>query len=227
MFRAPLGESVSQESSGDKPPFARRRAARSLLVLLLGLGACEAYWFGPMLRRQWQEYWVSAPGETPVGTDSALWLSDGAKQAAVLVERAPGLSLPRTVPAAEATLDDDAPILGVAVAGRHRAYLRSAFESVHAHVVNDLLADVPVTVTHCPLTGCSRAFTAASRGMPLNLDQVGVTHNRFVIAVGDVSYYQDTGAAVESGAPALTPYRLELMTWKEWKLLHPDTDLYR
>src|SRR6478672_4712586 len=71
----------------------------------------------------------------------------------------PGKVRPPTIAAAEAGLGDDEPVIGVVAGGRARAYRVGAFVGVTGQVVNDVVGGVPVTVTHCNQTGCSRVFT--------------------------------------------------------------------
>src|SRR5262249_9861833 len=61
----------------------------------------------------------------------------------------PPIVRPPTLPAAEAELEDGAEVLGVSAAGKHRAFLVKPFARVDSHVVNDVVGDVPVSVTYC------------------------------------------------------------------------------
>src|SRR5438132_3563971 len=64
----------------------------------------------------------------------------------------PGIDHPKILPAAEAHLQDQDQVIGVEVEGEARAYLVSAFSGLQGHVVNDVLAGQPVSVTHSDMS---------------------------------------------------------------------------
>ncbi len=136
---------------------------------------------------------------------------------------------PPVLPANEVTLDDDTPVIGVLASGRARAYLVEAFEHVpDSHIVNDLLGEVPISVTHCDLSRCTRVFTDSTRGRPLQLSGGGRKSNRLVLKVGGRLYRQETSEPVDGEGPAF-PYRehpAELVAWGAWRRAHPETDVY-
>jgi hypothetical protein len=140
----------------------------------------------------------------------------------------PGIDQPPAVSVAEAKVPDEAIVIGVSVAGKHRAYLLGAFVAVTQHVVNDLVGDVPVTVTVFPKTDCVKLFTSKERGAPLDVG-LGGFYGKMLLRIGREFYFQDTG---ESFPPELNrsfPYPnlpFERMTWKAWRTAHPDTDIY-
>src|SRR5262245_51462713 len=141
----------------------------------------------------------------------------------------PGLQRPPAQPAGTVNLPDDAEVLGVSAGGRHRAYLVAALSGISSHVVNDLLGDVPVTVTCCDRTQYARVFTAEGRTSPLNVDLGGLFEGKKLIKVGDVFYPQQSGE--QSGGKANAPfpypdYPFLRTTWKQWKEAHPETDIY-
>jgi len=131
-----------------------------------------------------------------------------------------GIRQPPTSPADEAQIDEQAHIIGVGVAGKHRAYLASVFEDTSSHVVNDLVGDVPVSVTHCDQTRSTRVFTADKRGAVIELMTGGWENNELSLRLNDVHYAQ-TSADVP-----LTDVPFVATTWGEWKASHPDTDIY-
>src|SRR5262245_54789227 len=85
----------------------------------------------------------------------------------------PGVIRPPVQPAAAAQLPDDAPVVGVLAGDTPRAYLVSALSKMTQHVINDVLADTPVTVTYCDRTDCVRVYTADTPGAPLAIDLGG------------------------------------------------------
>lgn len=81
----------------------------------------------------------------------------------------PELRQPATRPADQAELDADEEVIGVTVGNLHRAYVCAAMSSFETKVINDLIGEVPVTVTFCDRTRCARAFTAKDRVEPLTV----------------------------------------------------------
>jgi hypothetical protein len=145
------------------------------------------------------------------------------------VSDAPAVQQPPALPADEAALDDDTPVIGVLASGRARAYLVEALEQgASSHVVNDVLGGVPVSVTHCDLSGCTRVFSGATPGRPLELSVGGINGYRLVLKVDDRRYRQETSAPLDGGSPPF-PYReypAERTTWGAWRRAHPGTDVY-
>jgi Protein of unknown function (DUF3179) len=139
----------------------------------------------------------------------------------------PGVRQPPTRPAAEVDVPGDAAVIGVSAGGKHRAYLIQGVERRLPAVVNDLLEDTPVTVTYCEQTGHARVFTADAHGAPLNIG-LGGLGKRMLLRLPKGSYWQDDVEPTNAeGEPF--PYRdlaFELMSWKRWRELHPDTDIY-
>jgi hypothetical protein len=146
-----------------------------------------------------------------------------------LPEDAPGICRPETLRADKAALDDDTPVIGVLAAGQARAYLLEAFEHGPAsHLVNDVLGGVPISVTHCDLSGCTRVFTGGTRGQPLELFLGGVKKSNMMLKFGGRLYRQETSQPVDEGGFAF-PYReyvAKVLTWREWRQAHPETDVY-
>ncbi|MEO1994909.1 MAG: DUF3179 domain-containing (seleno)protein, partial [Planctomycetaceae bacterium] len=60
-----------------------------------------------------------------------------------------GIQQPRHVPVADAALADDKEVLGILVGSRACAYYLAAFHAESAHIVNDVIDEVPVTLTYC------------------------------------------------------------------------------
>jgi hypothetical protein len=140
---------------------------------------------------------------------------------------APGVMRPAVRPAKSAGLADEAEVIGIVVGGKARAYSVQALSSTNRHVVNDLVGDIPATVTYCNRTRCAGVFTDARRGRPLDVWLGGFYGDQMLIKVGDDFFGQESGKPQRPGA--VFPYtRLthQLTTWKAWRLAHPDTDVY-
>jgi hypothetical protein len=141
----------------------------------------------------------------------------------------PGLQRPPARPAALAALPDDAPVVGVMVQGRPRAYLLEAMSKRSNHVLDDVLGETPVTVTYCDQADCVRVFTANTPGVPLPIDLGGWDGDAMLLRVDGVFYRQDTGKSKLDGDRGNFPYAplpFERTTWGAWKAAHPDTDVF-
>lgn len=136
----------------------------------------------------------------------------------------PGLVCPPAAPAAAAKLKDTDAVIGVVVNGRPRAYVVKALSYPQPHVVDDVVAGHPVTVTYCDLKNCAREFTGDGDG-PLDVG-VGGYDNGLLLRFNGRRYRQDSGEAVEPGAPFPFPQLgFVRTTWKEWRDIHPDRDV--
>jgi hypothetical protein len=134
----------------------------------------------------------------------------------------PGIRQPQTVPSSTGLIDDDDEVIGISVRGRHRAYSVSTMADFKRHVVNDLIAHVPVTVTYCGRTRCARALTGdEGSDEPLTVVGRGWFDGHMMIGLAGSTYAQDA-----ESIPGLTDMKFEKTTWKEWKTAHPDTDIY-
>ena len=139
----------------------------------------------------------------------------------------PGILRPHTYRADTAPLGDGDEVIGVMAGGKARAYLVAAFAGQERHVVNDLVAGRPVTVTHCDLSNCTRVFTNSNQGQVLDIACGGRYRGSLLLATPAGICLQDDAAA-NPGMPAV-PYEqlpFTLTTWGEWKHLHADTDAY-
>src|SRR5262249_42956853 len=136
---------------------------------------------------------------------------------------------PQVVSAADAGLADDEPVIGVVVAGKARAYVvRALSGEPRVHVVNDRLADRPVSVAYCDRTQCSHVFTGEPGERPRPA-MGGFMQNQMLLKANGAVYSQTTLQPMGPGGGPF-PYRqldATTTTWKEWRTAHPDTDVYR
>lgn len=142
----------------------------------------------------------------------------------------PPFRTPDTLPPPKSDISTDDQVIGVSVGGVHRAYAVKAFAAIDRHVLNDLIAGQPVTVTYCPQTGCTRVFTGqAGRRLQMRLGGWAKMSegNQMVLRVGRMAYLQGSGRAVAGNGTIPNPtVDHELTTLGEWRKEHPDTDLY-
>lgn len=138
----------------------------------------------------------------------------------------PGLVCPPPTPAAVAAakLKDTDAVIGVVVEGRPRAYVVQALSYPRTHVVDDVVAGRPVTVTYCDIKDCTRVFTGDGDG-PLDVG-VGGYDDGLLLRTNGRRYRQDSGEAMETVEPLPFPEMgFVRTTWKEWRDAHPDTDV--
>lgn len=134
--------------------------------------------------------------------------------------RLPGVRKPDVQSANAANVDENSRVIGVTVGGRPRAYVMKAMTMLGTHIVNDLVEDVPVTVTYCDRTGCVRVLTQAdeSEALPVNLGG-WVDGKMNLLWEGKLYAQNDDKIPMEEMSFMVT-------TWKEWKSLYPETDVY-
>jgi len=133
---------------------------------------------------------------------------------------------------ARLSLSDSAPVIGVSLNGKHRAYPIQLMMRPDQHVLNDLYGDQPLSVTYCDVDKCVRVFTDPSRKQRLDLNVGGSNASRagkLLLKVGERLYWQDSGAPLEATNKSSLPFtkvdHVET-TWGKWRESHPDTDRY-
>lgn len=132
---------------------------------------------------------------------------------------AAGIRRPPALSAAAATIGDDALVLGVNVHGQARAYPVSALSAMTSHVVNDVVGDIPVSVTYCDQNDCARVFTKPGQDEPIDLWQQGWVNQELSLMLDGVAFGQSSTSA------PLDDVAFERTTWGQWKADHPETDI--
>jgi hypothetical protein len=140
----------------------------------------------------------------------------------------PGVRQPVAVAVDAAQVEPDDEVIGVSAGGKHRAYLIRALNNLSQQVINDLLGDVPVTVTYSDRADHVSVFTGPMKGKPLDMGFGGWIQGRMVVTLNQLLYDQETGM---SSNPTVNSYTLPRhesvrMTWQQWHTAHPDTDIY-
>jgi len=95
-------------------------------------------------------------------------------------------------------------------------------------IVNDNVGDTPVAVTYCPLCFTNQVFDRTINGQEVEFGTSGKLYNSNLVMYDRLteSYWvQALGTAIVG---ELTGYELEkipfdVITWKDWKTLYPDT----
>ena len=193
----------------DSPSRGTRWGKRVAIALGVSLLVAGSFWFGQ-----------SAP---PPPSSEPDWPTQ-------MIE-VPPRSAVEPVAAAAVGLSSEAAVLGVAFAGRHRAYPVSALSDSITHVINDQVGGRPLTVAYCDRTSCARAFTTRDGQSALDLAVGGWLNEGGVkdmlLRHGRSRYELTTGRAVTPDAPPF-PFEtvdVEQTTWGAWRAVHPDTDL--
>ena len=141
-----------------------------------------------------------------------------------------GLQNPRAFSAENSQIPDDDEVIGVVVNGKSRAYWLKALKYPPWHIVNDVAAGVPISVTYCDRTDCTRVYTNGQSSVPLDVNLGGLYGRQMVVKVGGSLYLQDSGKPFEVRAvPPSLPYTnhpWERTNWKVWRQRHPDTDVF-
>ena len=141
----------------------------------------------------------------------------------------PGSQDPRTLPANASRLADTEPVIGVVVNGKPRAYSVQAMSYPPWHVVNDVIVGVPVSVTFCDQSDCTRVYTSGGSAKPLDVDVAGLYGHEMIVKVDGFLYFQESGKALIGCSAGSLPYAdfpWERTTWKAWRQRHPDTDVF-
>jgi hypothetical protein len=142
----------------------------------------------------------------------------------------PGLRNPRAYSAETSKIPDNDEVIGVVINGQPRAYWLKALKYPPWHIVNDVVAGVPVSVTYCDRTNCTRVYTNGQSSAPLDVNLGGLYGKEMVVNVAGSLYLQDSGKPFELGAgtPSLpyTHHPWERTTWKAWRERHPETDVF-
>jgi hypothetical protein len=148
----------------------------------------------------------------------------------VRMEAVPALDDPAYVAAAEAAwLEDDEPVVGVAVGGEARAYPLRILD--WHELVNDRLGGVPLTVASCTLGGSALAYDASQGGgEPLRFSSSGLLHRSNKLMLDRATrtlWNQLTGRAVVGPLAAeerVLPLLPAVVTsWEAWHARHPET----
>ncbi len=123
-------------------------------------------------------------------------------------------------------MSDSDTVIGLEINGEAKAY--PIFILVWHEIVNDKVGETPVSVTYCPLCYTNQVFERIINGQEVEFGTSGKLYNSNLLMYDRLteSYWsQALGMAVKG---ELTGYQLNLVpfdviTWGDWKKLHPDT----
>ena len=123
-------------------------------------------------------------------------------------------------------MSDSDTVIGLEINGEAKAY--PLFILVWHEIVNDKVGGTPVSVTYCPLCYTNQVFERVINDQEVEFGTSGKLYNSNLLMydrLTDSYWSQALGLAVKG---ELTGYQLDLVpfdviTWGDWKKLHPDT----
>lgn len=139
----------------------------------------------------------------------------------------PAIKNPEFVPASEAGLDDNEPVIGITMNGESRAY--SVYLLNHHEIVNDTIGDDAIAVTWCPLANLAVIYSREIDGRRYTFGVSGkLLKNTLVMFDYETESLWPIihGRAVDgelSGKRLNKVLKSQRMSWGAWKELHPDT----
>lgn len=176
-----------------------------------------------LIEQVWEKYSVFFPDET-LHSIPLEKIFPGAP-----IDMIPALTRPKMIKADEAAyLNDDDSVLGIEINGDARAFPLRVM--LWHEIVNDVIGEIPVSVTYCPLCGTGIAFDSRLDGKMTRFGVSGLLHNNDLLMYNrgaDIPslWQQAQGKAV---AGPLTGTQLEFLpvthtSWEDWKARHPQT----
>jgi len=125
-------------------------------------------------------------------------------------------------------MSDSDTVIGLEINGEAKAY--PIFILVWHEIVNDSVGGVPVSVTYCPLCYTNQVFERIIDGQEVTFGTSGKLYNSNLLMYDRLteSYWsQALGTAVkgELAGSQLNLIPFDVITWGDWKKLHPDTKI--
>ena len=139
----------------------------------------------------------------------------------------PSIDDPKFAEISESQFVSDSDIvIGLEINGDSRAY--PLFILVWHEIVNDLVGNVPVAVTYCPLCYTNQVFERIINENEVEFGTSGKLYNSNLLMYDrwTESYWsQGLGTAVTGNLTGmqLKTIPFDVITWGDWKKLHPDT----
>ena len=139
----------------------------------------------------------------------------------------PSIDNPVFAPVSESQfMSDSDTVIGLEINGDAKAY--PLFILVWHEIVNDTVGEIPVSVTYCPLCYTNQVFERIVNGEVVEFGTSGKLYNSNLLMYDRLteSYWsQALGLAVkgELTGTQLNLIPFDVITWGDWKTLHPDT----
>lgn len=131
-----------------------------------------------------------------------------------------GIMSPRLYAAMDVNLAEEAMIVGVQLNGESRAYLLDAMAAKDARAVNDMIQEIPISVTYSDETKAVRVFSSPAKGEPIALSVSAVSESGMSVVVNGLIY--DHG----SDTIPLEDVDFVQTAWIAWKTEHPETKVF-
>jgi hypothetical protein len=131
----------------------------------------------------------------------------------------------RTIDEADPSLADTEPVIVVEIDGDARAY---PVEIMMWHeIVNDIVGDVPVAITYCPLCNSAVTYERTINGVDVTFGTSGKLHASALVMYDRATESLWTHFDGRAIAGILTGHRLRpvpspLLAWSEFKSAHPE-----
>jgi len=139
----------------------------------------------------------------------------------------PSIDNPKFSKATEANFMSNSDIvIGLEINGDIRAY--PLFILVWHEIVNDKVGGLPVAITYCPLCFTNQVFERVIDGQEVEFGTSGKLYNSNLVMydrLTDSYWSQALGKAItgELAGLDLKIIPFDVITWEDWKLVHPDT----
>ena len=139
----------------------------------------------------------------------------------------PSIDNPKFSKATEANFMSNSDIvIGLEINGDTRAY--PLFILVWHEIVNDKVGGLPVAITYCPLCFTNQVFERVIDGQEVEFGTSGKLYNSNLVMydrLTDSYWSQALGKAItgELAGLDLKIIPFDVITWEDWKLVHPDT----
>jgi hypothetical protein len=139
----------------------------------------------------------------------------------------PSIDSPRFIRADEADfLRGEELVVGIFYRGVSKAYPHRIL--VWHEIVNDVVADEPISVTYCPLCYTATAYRRVLGGNVTTFGVSGKLYNSDMVMydrLTDTYWSQHLGIGIYGplAGVALERVQVYVMTWSKWRELHPDT----
>lgn len=142
----------------------------------------------------------------------------------------PSIDNPKYVSLEEADqwIQDNELVLAIIYKGVKRVYPLQIM--VWHEIVNDEIAGDPLLITYCPLCGSGIAFERKINGETVEFGTSGKLYNSNLVMYDRKtnSYWTQIGGQAIVGeltGTVLTPISIETVVWRDWKKVHPDSEV--
>ncbi|MBR9699101.1 DUF3179 domain-containing protein [Candidatus Woesearchaeota archaeon] len=133
-----------------------------------------------------------------------------------------------TVEEADVWIQDNELVLAMIYKGVKRVYPLQIM--VWHEIVNDNIAGDPILITYCPLCGSGIAYERTLDGEEVEFGTSGKLYNSNLVMYDrktDSYWSQIDGQAIvgELTGMELTPISVDTVVWRDWKKVHPDSEV--